>query len=306
MLYPEKKELIELSRFSTGLDLNTRAKSSSIVAGGARSPFRGRGLEFEEVREYVQGDDVRNIDWRVTARTGKAHLKLFSEERERSVLLCVDCNHAMRFGTRTTFKSVQAARIAVMLGWANHRAHNAIGASLFGDVKNGMSYIKPLRARSSVLNIINRLCDVETYNDEQVLLSEHLRHVRKAAPSGSLVFVISDFLQADENLKRSLSNLRRHSDVVLIAVNDMAECALPKMRALQFGNNTGLPLIVNGADKAKSKAYEQYWNKNRDDLLQISMALNIALIQTFTHEDVIKTLPIKIRKVGYKGRRAYE
>lgn len=301
MLYPDKKELINLNRYSAGLTLNTRRKSTSMIAGNARSPFRGRGLEFEEVREYVHGDDVRNIDWQVTARTGKAHLKLFSEERERSVILCVDCNHAMRFGTRSTFKSVQAAKIAAMLGWAHHGAHNAIGASFFGDVKGGMSYIKPLRARSSVLKIINRLCDEHSYHEQQVKLSEHLRHVRKAAPSGSLIFIISDFLQEDENLKRSLSNLRKHSDIVLIAVNDVAEGAMPEVGALQFGSRAGSLLSVNALDKAKRKAFEEGWNKNRNDLLLMSRALGAGFMQSFTHEDVTKTLAVNIRCLERKG-----
>src|SRR5579862_7094005 len=112
MLYPDFNDLISYKERKLGKLQLARRKVSATATGNHHSPFRGQGLEFDAVREYVPGDDIRNIDWRVTARTGSPHLKVFQEERERHIVLCVDMNATMRFGTRNTFKSVQAARVA--------------------------------------------------------------------------------------------------------------------------------------------------------------------------------------------------
>ena len=113
------------------------------ASGDYASPFRGQGLAFHEVREYRFGDDIRSIDWRVTARTDKPHVKVFTEERERTVILCIDANAAMRFGTRGTFKSVQAARAAALLGWQANGSNDRVGCIVFGDVPGGMQFFAP-------------------------------------------------------------------------------------------------------------------------------------------------------------------
>src|SRR6202789_3352703 len=110
----------------------------AIASGDYTSPCRGQGLAFHEVREYHFGDDIRSIDWRVTARTDKPHVKVFTEERERTVILCVDANAAMRFGTRGTFKSVQAARAAALLGSQARCSNDRVGCLVFGDVAEGI------------------------------------------------------------------------------------------------------------------------------------------------------------------------
>ena len=120
-------ELLALRRDALGLDLTSRYRVSSTLAGGYRSKFRGRGMDFDEVRTYQPGDDIRNIDWRVTARTGKPHTKLFKEERERPVFLLIDQSKHLFFGSRNALKSVVAARAASLLVWASINAGSRIG-----------------------------------------------------------------------------------------------------------------------------------------------------------------------------------
>src|ERR1700722_4557819 len=128
MLYPDFNELAAFKDRRACLSHISQKAVKSIVPGNHHSPFRGQGLEFDSVRKYVPGDDIRNIDWRVTARTDSPHLKIFKEERERHILLCVDMNAAMRFGTKKTFKSIQAAHIAALLGWRGMANNDRISA----------------------------------------------------------------------------------------------------------------------------------------------------------------------------------
>ena len=187
MLYPEFEKLLKLGYRASNLNLMSQRRVRSIVSGDHRSPFRGKGLDFEEVRHYAQGDDVRNIDWRVTARTGRPHIKLFTEERERSVLICTDVNHTMRFGTRGTFKSIQAAQAAALLGWAASRENNRVGGSFFGNVPDGMMFLDPVRTRRSLWRILKQLCDRGDYHSDPVQLEDHLRYLNKAVPVGRTI-----------------------------------------------------------------------------------------------------------------------
>src|SRR5271156_6307745 len=134
MLYPDFNELMQLGQKASRLQIVSGRRSMAAGSGDYASPFRGQGLSFHEVREYRFGDDIRSIDWRVTARTDKPYVKVFTEERERTVILCVDTNAAMRFGTRGTFKSVQAARAAALLGSQASSSNDRVGCLLFGDV----------------------------------------------------------------------------------------------------------------------------------------------------------------------------
>lgn len=305
MLYPDFEELLQLGSRIGKLDLASRRPVLSIVSGDHRSPFRGRGLEFEEVREYVHGDDVRNIDWRVTARTGRPHLKLFSEERERSVLICTDVNHTMRFGTRGTFKSVQAAKAAALLGWAANRGNNRIGGSFFGNVPDGKMFFSPVRSRRSLWRMLKQLCDRGDYTDSYTPLEEHLRYLNKAVPSGSLVFIISDFLVISEHLKKRLSDLHRHADIVLVAINDPADAMLPAAGPVMFTDYTGQKVGINTLDTKGGQAYRHYWDENRRKLQTIIHSLGLSCVFLSTNQDVVLELGRAIKQMGHRGGRGH-
>jgi len=298
MLYPEFEELLQLGYRASNVNLMSRRKVQSIASGDHRSPFRGKGLEFEEVREYVAGDDVRNIDWRVTARTGSPHLKLFTEERERSIIICTDVNLSMRFGTRGTFKSVQAARAAALLGWAASREHNRIGGSFYGNVPGGMMFVDPSRSRQALWRILKQLCDRKDYHKEPVPLEDHLKYLTKAVPLGALVFIISDFLTAPKDLKKALTHLHRRADVVLVSVNDPADKLLPAIGPVEFSGDTGQRLTVDTSDTKGHVSYERAWTQNRMELDAIIASLGLGFIQLYTNSDVYKELIGGLKRVG--------
>ncbi len=305
MLYPDFDELLQLGYRASKVNLMSRRKVHAIASGDHRSPFRGRGLEFEEVRAYVPGDDVRNIDWRVTARTGSPHLKLFTEERERSIIICTDVNNTMRFGTRATFKSVQAARAASLLGWAASREHNRVGGSFFGNVPDGKIFIDPSRSRRALWQILKQLCDKQNYHDAPVMLEDHLRYLSKAVPSDALVFIISDFLNINAGLKKALSHLHRRADIVLIAVNDPADKFLPPVGHAMFKGTSGEALLIDTNDKKGRLSYEQHWTKNRELLGNIIFSLGLGFVSVQTGDDLYKTLIGSLKQMNKKGGRGH-
>jgi uncharacterized protein (DUF58 family) len=305
MLYPNFEELLQLGYRAGKLHLTSKRPVLSIVSGDHRSPFRGKGLEFEEVREYVHGDDVRNIDWRVTARTGKPHLKLFAEERERSILICTDVNHTMRFGTRGTFKSIQTARAAALLGWTANHENNRVGGSFFGNVPDGMIFIDPTRSRHSLWRMLKQLCNKQDYFDDYVPLEGHLRYLSKAVPSGALVFIISDFMLLTGNLKKRISDLNRRADVVLVSVNDPADEFLPPIGAVVFSDHKEQKITVDTADKKGATAYQDLWQKNRDTLQSFVNSLGLGYIALSTNHDIMLDLTSGVKKLGKKGGKSY-
>lgn len=299
MLYPDFNELLQYGNRTDKWDINSKRPVLSNVAGQSHSPFRGQGLEFEEVREYVHGDDIRNIDWRVTARTGKPHLKLFSEERERSVMVCVDVNHTMKFGTKNTFKSIQAARAAALLTWSAIASHNRVGSAFFGNVPGGMAFVDPSRSRRALWRTLKQLCDHTIYYQESVSLSNHLQYLNKAVPSGALVFIISDFMTIDDALKKRLANLHRHADVVLISINDPAEAWLPSIGDIKLSDDHQSAKI-DSHDATGGERYHQHWQQNRQALKTIVQSLGLSWIKLFTPDDVRSVLRQEIKLLARK------
>lgn len=224
-------ELIALKPHCNALSLPMHRPSVSALAGAYRSRFRGRGMDFVESRHYLPGDDIRNMDWRVTARTGKAHTKIFQEERERPVLIVIDASSSLYFGTRKRLKSVAAGYLAAAIAWAAVRRGDRIGAFLFAPGKH--RELRPAGGRRGAMRVIQGL--VEWLNPDSMTtgqepLSVALERVRHAVRPGSLVLVISDFFNLDEHCHRHLSRLRQHNDVIGCQVMDPAEQFLPAGR----------------------------------------------------------------------------
>ncbi len=224
-------ELIALKPRCNALSLPMHRPAASALAGAYRSRFRGRGVDFVESRSYIPGDDIRNMDWRVTARTGKPHTKIFQEERERPVLVVVDSSASLYFGTRKRLKSVAAGQMAAAIAWAAVRRGDRIGAFLFAPDTH--RELRPAGGRRGAMRVIQGL--VDWLNPESVPqgyepLSVSLERVRHAVRPGSLVLIISDFFNLDEQCHRHLSRLRQHNDVIGCQVMDPAEKALPAGR----------------------------------------------------------------------------
>ncbi|WP_457667805.1 DUF58 domain-containing protein [Thiolapillus sp.] len=291
-LQPVLDDLLELRHQAHALGMASHHLVNSSFAGLYRSVFRGQGLNFEEVREYQEGDDIRNMDWKVTARTGDPHLKVFREERERSVMLCVDKGSHMNFGTRGTFKSIQAARAAALLGWAANHQHDRVGGVLFADPHQESSYFRATKDRRALWRLLHALTtEPETAtNPAPEQLPDILLKASRGIGTGGLVFVIADFNQPLEGLKRALSQLVQHHSVVLVPVDDPADQELPEMGEVLFRDASGKLLSVNTSDEKGRQRYREAWEKRRKQLQQMANSLGIAVIPVHTNEDVHSAL----------------
>ncbi|OQW99502.1 MAG: hypothetical protein BWK73_50320 [Thiothrix lacustris] len=261
-------------------------------AGLHRSVHKGRGMDFAESRMYQPGDDIRTIDWRVTARSGRVHTKVFEEEREKPVLLWVDLRPSMFFATRGRFKSVVAADVAALLLWKTLQDGDRIG----GLLQNGEHIeLKPSRSRSAALHFLRQLSDMtkgslrlRSGNRESVaersrsdLLASWTR-LRRVAQPGSQIFVLSDFRQANTTALRQLAMLAQHSQVTLIAIQDPFEERLPNTGSLRLTDgkrhlllNIGQRLwrdrYANRVAQA-AKALQEFARSHRIPLVQLSTA----------------------------------
>ena len=286
MLYPDFDELLQLRSKAAQSKLVFKKKAKSSTTGDYLSPFRGQGMEFDEVRKYVIGDDIRKIDWRITARAGTPHIKLFKEERQLNILLCVDMNHTMRFGTRGTFKSVQAARCAAILGWCANNNSDAIGAYLFGDLPEKETFFYPKRSRHSLWQMLQTLAKpAESINNGYVQLSEPVEFLHKTVKSGSLVFIISDFINIDDQFQQQLCYLARKSQIILVSVNDVADMDIPQSGNILFSANEHQKLHISTDNHTGRKSYRQQWQRNRSRLNEIAAGLGINIIEIRTDRD---------------------
>ncbi len=298
-LRPRLDDLLELRHQARALGLASHHLVNSSFSGLFASVFRGSGLDFDEVRAYREGDDVRNMEWKVTARTGVPHMKVFREERERTVMLCVDCGPHMRFGTRRTFKSVQAARAAALLGWAADNHHDRIGAMLYGTGEDqGLDFFRPLRGHRSLWRMLDRLSRMEAPRAAcgQDCLLAVLQRIDRGAGTGSLIFVIGDFNRELSSLETTLGRLQQRHEVVLLPVDDPADRELPAMGPVVFENAAGELFEVDTDDAQGRAAYEAAWHRRREALERLANRLAITLIPLSTAEDVRATLALGLRR----------
>ncbi|MDZ7750274.1 MAG: DUF58 domain-containing protein [Gammaproteobacteria bacterium] len=211
-----------------GLSPGTRVRTAR--AGGYLSVYRGRGMEFDEVRPYQAGDDVRDIDWRVTARSGRAHTKVYTDERERPVFLLLDLSPGMYFGTRGCLKAVRAAEAGVLLAWAAVANGDRVGALMMAGKRH--AEVRPMGRHPGVLRLIRRLMEehragLERPGIEAADLKAALDRLLATARPGSLVFLISDFRHLDDDGEKRLARLARHNDVTAVFVFDPLEAEPP-------------------------------------------------------------------------------
>ncbi len=227
-IHVSKAELIALERRCSRRYLSSRRAARSALAGAHESKFRGRGVDFLESRHYLPGDDIRNMDWRVTARTGKPHTKIFQEERERPVILVVDRNPSMFFATRGQLKTVMAAKIATALAWTAARRGDRSGAVIYG---GGVHHeLRPRGGRRGVLRMIQQLerwCNPGNLPQQRDPLAASLQRLRNVVRPGSLVVILSDFYRLDEDCNRHISRLSQHNDLVGCQLLDPLEIEMP-------------------------------------------------------------------------------
>ena len=258
-VYTSVESLLSLRFYAQNLSLKPQKRSSAIIDGGARSRYRGRGMEFAEVRPYQAGDDIRSIDWRVTARTQQPYTKLFQEEKERPVLLLVDQRPSMFFGSRRVFKSVAAAQIAATIAWAAQQNNDRIGALLIGEKSE--TDLRARQGKRAVLTLIQKLVEANTQLRSPVAanrnarpLAAYIEELRHVARPGSAIFIISDFMDFDQHGAGRLTLLARHTDTRLIHLYDPLELSLPGKAPLSLSNGRDflrIPVASQISDKMR-------------------------------------------------------
>lgn len=288
MLYPDFNDLISYQGRKFDKMRVAQRKMSVTTSGGYRSLFRGQGLDFDAVREYVPGDDIRNIDWKVTARTGSPHLKLFKEEKERHTIISVDMNRGMRFGTRNTFKSIQAARSCALLGWRALSHQDRVSGCFFGDVAGGVKYIASKRTRKALCTMLKTLSEPPV-EDHLVSLETVLTHICRVAHPGSLIYLISDFMDLPSTLR-----LPKGCDIVFISINDVADKTLAPAGVLGFCGQQEKVYINTDSIKGR-KTYTAEWEANRKELHSLTKRFKIPLIQLSTESDIYRDLLLGLR-----------
>ena len=250
--------LLALRQLAATIDLATPRRAARSPGGSAPSRLRGRGLEFEEFRAYAAGDDVRAIDWRVSARTGRVHTRLFRTERERPVLLLCDQRAAMFFGSRSAMKSVQCAHATALLGWAAIAGGDRVGGMVLGPDTH--HEVRPRRSHRALLAFLQRVAEangrlsVDSPQDQGMGLAAALAGLRRVARPGALVFLLSDFHDWDAECSVQLRLLGEHVDLHGIRVHDAMEESLPAAGSARFGD--GLRnLFVDTRDPALRAAF---------------------------------------------------
>jgi uncharacterized protein (DUF58 family) len=236
-VYVDLDELIALEQRGRRVSFLPRQPVHSLLSGRFASRMRGRGLNFEEIRDYRAGDDVRSIDWKVTARLQKPHVRVFNEERDRQALLVVDQRLSMFFGSRLSMKSVTAAQAAAIGAWRVLGVGDRIGAIVFND--NDLVEIKARRSRTTVLQILsaivaqNEMLGVgRGLATAPVMLNTALEHATRRALHDATIVVISDFDGADDATRRMIGAMTQHNDVVALLVHDPLQSDLPASAAM--------------------------------------------------------------------------
>ncbi len=280
------KTLVNLAKPASLLKLH-HAKIRSSQSGGFVSSFKGRGMEFDEARLYQPGDDIRSIDWRVTARTGKTHTKVFREERERPVFISVDNRSAMQFATRGVFKSVQAAKIAALLAWVAQHKGDRIGGQFF--TGSQCQEVKPQNGKHAVLRFFNVLVKVSTELNNEITLEHVLARLVQHARPGSLVYIISDFRGLDQKAENHLAKLSSHCDVVLVHIYDAIESHLPAKGRYRFTDEQH-DVVVDTGDKQRILQYQQRYQIRLEHLQKLAKKLGLVFFQCSTSDDPVEIL----------------
>ncbi len=281
-------ELIAMSAYARGANLAARRHSPAAHGGEHVSRRRGRGVDFRESRVYQAGDDIRHMDWRVTARSGTPHTKLFEEEREQGLLLAMDCNPSMHFGTRVRFKNVQAACAAALLAWMAAQRGDRVGAIGFG---GGIAAeTQPAAGKRGVLRALRALRDWDAAADarnEPVSLA--LARMQRVLRPGMRIIVFTDGFSFDDAALPALRRIAVRHEVVIVLLRDALELAPPPpgRYALQIG---AVRRVFDFANRGVREAWRARFGAARDQLRAHCSRLGIRVIDLDGHADVRRAL----------------
>ena len=289
-LVPEFADMVEIKRYVPYLREFKFNKSSSMV-GDYKSSFKGRGMEFEEVRSYTFGDDIRDIDWRVTARKNQPYTKLYAEEKDRQLYVWLDLSTSMRFGTKKELKSVTAAKTAALLGWYALSNRDRFGLMVFDGNKTHIFESK--RSHESLLIVLKKIEKIaqETLNikSESQDKAKSLQLAAKRIGKNSIVFLISDFNFSEDKLKHELTALSAVNEVCLISLYDNLEAVSPPIGEYMAQYEGKQQLLVSYGEDYNLK-YEKYFADKRQSLKDFCAKLNCKYRQVRTDLPIYEQL----------------
>jgi len=291
-------EHTELLKKVRKIEIKTRGLSRNIFAGEYHSAFKGRGMAFSEVREYQFGDDIRNIDWNVTARYNKPFVKVFEEERELTVMLLIDVSGSRNFGSTDKYKKNVITEIAAVLAFSAIQNNDKIGVIFFSDKIE--KFIPPKKGKSHILRIIMELIDFEPENME-TNITQALQYLTNAIKKRCTAFVISDFIDNNSELKRALTIANSKHDMVGIRIYDSREAKLPSIGMVKMKDaETGQYLWVDTSSKQVRGAYNHWWNEMNKQLDEAFTKTGVDYVNVNTNEDYVKSLMTLFKKRGSK------
>lgn len=286
----ETKELLKKVR---KIEIKTRRLSNDVFGGEYHSAFKGRGMTFSEIRKYQYGDDVRNIDWNVTARYNEPFIKIFEEERELTLMLAVDISGSQFFGTRYNFKRDMLTEIAATLAFSATKNNDKVGLVLFSDQIE--LFIPPKKGKSHILRIIRELVEFQP-KSQQTDLSQAAKYLQNMLKKQAIVFILSDFMT--DEYAHALKILGNKHDVTGIRVFDERETQMPNLGMVQMKDaETGEVMLVNTGSSSVRKNYAKHYLERVDYFHKTFHSSNAGVLSIQTNQDYVKKL------LGYFKRR---
>ena len=290
------RETADILKQVRKIEIKTRGLSNDIFAGHYHSAFRGRGVAFSEVREYRVGDDVRDVDWNVTARTRKPHIKIYEEERELTMMLVVDVSGSGMFGSGDRDKRTVMTEIAAVLAFSAAQNNDKVGCLLFSDRVE--KFIPPKKGRSHILMIIRTLLEFEPESRGTSLVPP-LEYLTAVLKKRSTTFVVSDFdmpADEDERLSKVLGLASRKHDMVAIKVYDRRDAELPDMGLVEMvDSESGQRVWVDTSSRSVREQYAREWQERHEAADKILSRARVDHADVTTDEDCVKEL-IKLFK----------
>lgn len=269
------------------IEIKTRGLSNNMFAGQYHSAFKGRGMAFSEVREYQFGDDIRDIDWNVTARFHRPYVKVFEEERELTVMLLIDVSGSLNFGTRSQLKSDMVTEIAATLSFSAMQNNDKIGVIFFSDRIE--KYIPPKKGRKHVLYIIREMLDFHP-ESRRTDVSQALEYLGRVMKRKCTAFVLSDFYDR-KSFEKPLQICRSRHDVIAFQVYDSLQKQLPDVGIIRVEDTeTGHQQYIDTSSKALRRAHQQYWQERMTTLRDCFSKSSVDFVSVATDGDYVKSL----------------
>lgn len=287
----------ELLKKVRQIEIKTRGLSNNIFAGEYHSAFKGRGMTFSEVREYQYGDDIRDIDWNVTARHNKPYVKVYEEERELTVALMVDVSSSQKFGAVGSIKRDQIAEIAATLAFSADKNNDKVGVIFFSDKVE--KFIPPKKGRKHVLLIIRDLLDFNP-ESKQTNIDNALQFLTDALKKRCTTFLISDFID-DHDYQKALTIAGRKHDLTAIQVYDKRDSVMPNVGLIKLHDpETGEEKWVNTSSLKVRNLYGKWWYERQMKMNECLAKCRVDLVSIATDEDYVKGLMSLFKKRGIK------